>query len=357
MKYLYTILFLHFYFLFFGQITYTKIPLDLQLVARDIRTNLGNVNFEGEVDLSSGYESLRIQIYRNDVLFNTVFQSLTYVDSKALFAFDISIQAELANYSFKIYGYKSSNDLYVLDKTISNVVAGDTYIIQGQSNAVAGKKSGSANSNISNFIRVYSSGNPDVQTLLANDAWNIADGDVYSITNGNTGQWGLKLAKLLIDNLGVPIAIFNGAHGGKAISFFKAPQDYQVSQNSNYGRLYYRLNKTGLKNSVKAVFWSQGEANSNSSATTIDYINNFNLIKNSWSIDYPSVEKIYIFQTKDCECSTTPDGKMKVKEAQRLLAVENSNITVMPTTSLLLHNFLKYECIYLHMNAFFYFIK
>ena len=103
MKYFFTIFLLHFYFLFFGQITYTKIPLDLQLVARDKTTNLGNVNIEGEVDLSTEYESLRIEIYRNDVLFNTVVQPLYYINSKSLFVFNISIQAELANYSFKIY--------------------------------------------------------------------------------------------------------------------------------------------------------------------------------------------------------------------------------------------------------------
>lgn len=339
MKYALTILFIHISLLTFGQINYTTVPIDLQLVARDKITNLGSVKIEGNVDQSSGYSSIKVEVYRNEVLLNVVDNELTYIDSKAPFEFNVSIQAELANYSFKIYGYKSSEAIYELNKTISNIVAGDVYIIQGQSNAVATIRSGSANTNKSDFIRVYASGTSDPITLLANDTWYIANGDVNSTSNGNTGQWGLKLARLLVDNLKIPIAIFNGANGGKAISFFKAPLDYRTSQDSNYGRLYYRLNKTGLKNSVRAFLWSQGEKEGQFSNTSIlNYKNNFKIIENSFLEDYPNIEKFYIFQTKDCECATTAEGKMRVKEAQRQLAVENDEIDVMPTSSLLLYS-------------------
>ncbi len=337
MKYALIILFSHISLLAIGQINYTAVPIDLQLVARDKVTNLGNVKIEGNVDQSSGYDSIRVEMYRNEVLLNSVDNELIYIDSKAPFEFNVSIQAELANYSFKIFGYKSSGAIFELNKTISNVVAGDAYIIQGQSNAVASNRTGSANSNKSDFIRVYANGTLDPIALLANDAWYLANGDVNTTSNGNTGQWGLKLARLLVDNLKIPIAIFNGANGGKAISFFKAPQDYKTSQDSNYGRLYYRLNKTGLKNSVRAVLWSQGEKEAQVSTTSIiNYKNYFKSLENSWLIDYPNIEKFYIFQTKDCQCATTAEGKMRVKEAQRQLALENDEIDVMPTTSLLL---------------------
>jgi hypothetical protein len=253
MKYALIILFIHISLLTFGQVNYTTVPIDLQLVARDKITNLGNVKIEGNVDQSSGYGSIKVEVYRNEVLLNTVDNELNYIDSKAPFAFNMTIQAELANYSFKIYRYNSSNNIYELDRTVSNIVAGDAYIIQGQSNAVASSRSGSANSNKSDFIRVYACGTPYSANLLKNNAWYIADGDVVSTSNGNSGQWGLKLARLLVDNLQIPIAIFNGANNGQGISFFKAPLDYKMSLNSNYGGLYYRLNQTGLRNSVRAV--------------------------------------------------------------------------------------------------------
>ncbi len=338
MKYALTILFIQISLLTFGQINYTTVPLDLQLVARDKITNLGNVKIEGNVDQSSGYGSIKVEVYRNEMLLNTVDNELNYIDSKAPFAFKMTIQAELANYSFKIYGYNSSSNIYELDKTVSNVVAGDAYIIQGQSNAVASMRIGSANSNKSDFIRVYACGTPYSVNLLENNAWYIADGDVVSTSNGNSGQWGLKLARLLVDNLQIPIAIFNGAHNGQGISFFKAPLDYKTSLNSNYGRLYYRLNQTELRNSVRAVLWSQGEANSGSNFISIlNYKNAFKVIENSLLTDYPNIEKFYIFQTKDVVCTDkTYDGKMNVKEAQRQLSSENNEIEIMPTTSLLL---------------------
>ncbi|MCF8321584.1 MAG: T9SS type A sorting domain-containing protein [Flavobacterium sp.] len=338
MRYFFTILLLHLYSWSSAQITYSKLPLDLQIVARDKTSNLGIVNIEGVVDIASGYESLRVETYRNNVLLNNNDKTLEYTDSKANFSYTISIPAELANYTFKIYGFKPSVAIYELNKTISNIVAEDAIIIQGQSNAVASIRNGSANSNKSEFIRVYANGIANVDALLSNDTWYLADGDVNTTTNGNAGQWGLKLARLLSDNLNIPIAVFNGAHNGQGISFFKATKDYKTSLSSNYGRLYYRLNKTGLINSVRSVFWSQGEANSGSNFNSISsYKNNFKIIENSWLADLPNLEKIYIFQTKDCACNTTPEGLMNIKEAQRQLAVEDDKISIMPTTSLLLH--------------------
>jgi hypothetical protein len=123
-----------------------------------------------------------------------------------------------------------------------------------------------------------------------------------------------------------------------SINFFKAPADYKTSLISNYGRMYYRLNQTGLKNNVRAILWSQGEANSFSSFSSItDYKKDFKTLENSWLNDFPSIEKFYIFQTKDCDCGTVAEGRMLVKEAQRQLAAENNEIVLMPTTGLALH--------------------
>jgi hypothetical protein len=274
------------------------------------------------------------------LLLKTESASLIYINSNASFEINISIKAELANYTFKIYGSNTSNTIYELNKTISNIVAGDVYIIQGQSNAVASIRSGSANENKSDYIRSYSSGTVYSSSLLSNDSWYIADGDVGIESNGNIGQWGLKLARILMDDLQIPIAIFNGANGAKTISYFQAPSDYKTSLNSNYGRLYYRLDKTGLKNYVKAVLWSQGEANAiNNYISVSEYKNYFIKLKNSWLNDYPNLNNIYIFQTKDCNCGTISEGKMNVKEAQRQLASEMPGLlSIIPTTSLSIYS-------------------
>ena len=61
MKYFFTLLLFQTYLAFNAQIIYTKIPLDLQLIARDKETNLGLVTIEGTVDLSTGYNFIKIE--------------------------------------------------------------------------------------------------------------------------------------------------------------------------------------------------------------------------------------------------------------------------------------------------------
>jgi len=341
MKNTLTLLLINIWFLSFGQ-SFTTIPLDYQLLARDLATNKANVKIEGTVSKSKDYASLHVDLFRNGILVDMADNALVYTTNlQASFSFNtLFIEAELANYSISIYGSYLNSNTRVLIKTVSNIVAGDVFVIQGQSNAEAGIRNGSANSNKSDYIRVYACGIDNSSSLLANNRWYIADGDVDKNSNGNTGQWGLKLARMLVDDLQIPIAIFNGAHGGQPISFFQADSNYKTSQASNYGRMYYRLNKSGLQNNVRAVLWSQGEANSGNNYIAInDYKNAFKALENAWLSDYPSIERFYIFQTKNgLGCGTTVDGEMNVKEAQRELAAENNEIEIMPTTGLTLHS-------------------
>ncbi|SDU20497.1 Por secretion system C-terminal sorting domain-containing protein [Polaribacter sp. Hel1_33_78] len=315
----------------YGQVTFNKIPLDKQLVGRDLTTNIGNIIIEGVVSNSTvDYSSIEVELYRNDEIQNTTTKTLDYNSDSASFDFSIPILAELANYSIKIYSL--SEGTRTLEKEVIDIVAGDVYIIQGQSNARANKYNGSANGNRNNFIRVFASGTPSATNLENSSQWFIGQGDGGTEGNGNTGQWGLKLANSIISETNTPIAIFNGAHGGERIDFFQAPEDYKTSLSSNYGRLYYRLQNTRLKNHVRAIFWSQGESNGNNTTIT-QYKNAFVNLKKSWLTDYTNIEQTYIFQSKK-GCGVE---LMEVKEAQRQLAYENSDIQIMVTAGITHH--------------------
>ena len=283
------------------------------------------------------FSSINVELLRNGTLEQSYTQNLNYENQIASFSFDINITAELAKYRVKIYTeYNGSEELI---KDIDDIVAGDVFVIQGQSNAAAVMYNGSANSYQSDYIRVYSGGNISSSGLLSNDSWYYGQGDGNENSSGNTGQWGLVLAKKLVDEFNIPIAIFNAAHGGQPIGFFQAPTNYNTSTNSNYGRLYYRLNKTGLKNAVRGILWSQGEADSFSNGlTTNQYKEAFISLKNSWYNDFINLSNIYIFQTRDCNCGTSSNGRLQIKEAQRLLAQENDDIFIMPTASITSHS-------------------
>jgi hypothetical protein len=297
----------------------------------------GGWKWVSPTNLDSNYSEVYVELYKNNSLLETYNQELSFSSDQASFEINIEINSELSKYSVKTYAINNSEVAII--KEAEDIVCGDVFIVQGQSNAEAPSYNGSSSGYESDFIRVYANGNSSSSSLTNNNQWYYGQGDGNSGTNGNTGQWGLVLAKKLVDELNIPIAIFNGAHGGQPISFFQRPSNYQSSTNSNYGRLYYRLNKSGLKSYVRGVLWSQGEADSFSGGlTTEQYKNEFENLVGFWQEDYPSIEQYYIFQTRDCDCGTSQSGRVKIKEAQRQLAVNNANISIMPTTGMTTHS-------------------
>jgi hypothetical protein len=317
-----------------AQVTFTELPLNKQLVGRDLTSNLGTVRIAGLVNFSGvSYQKIRVEVRRDGVFLQAFQQSLNSNYPTDDFDFSIAIPAELANYSFKVLGLNGASSTTLAD--VSDVVAGDVYIIQGQSNAEAPVRSDSCNQYENPFIRVYAGGIPIEANLASNNNWYYGQGDGNRFSNGNTGQWGLKLAYDIVDKYGIPVAIFNGAHGGKSISFFQRPPDYDSSLASNYGRLYYRLHKTGLKNFVRAVFWSQGEQDGfpGLGTTTTSYKDMFMALHDAWSEDFPSIQNLYIFQTRN-GCNAPVFDLMEVKEAQRELAIEQNDIQIISTAGL-----------------------
>jgi len=297
----------------------------------------GGWKWVSPTNLNSNYSEVYVELYKNNSLLETYNQALSFSNDQASFEINIEINSELSKYSVKTYAI--NNDVPTMIKQAEDIVCGDVFIVQGQSNAEAPSYNGSSSEYESDFIRVYANGNSSSSSVINNNQWYYGQGDGNSGTNGNTGQWGLVLAKKLVDELNIPIAIFNGAHGGQPISFFQRPANYQSSTNSNYGRLYYRLNKSSLKSYVRGVLWSQGEADSFSGGLSTDaYKNAFENLVSFWQEDYPNIEQYYIFQTRDCDCGTSQSGRVKIKEAQRQLAVNNANISIMPTTGMTTHS-------------------
>jgi antitoxin component YwqK of YwqJK toxin-antitoxin module len=168
---------------------------------------------------------------------------------------------------------------------------------------------------------------------MHNLKWFEAEGDGGTKENGHAGQWGLRLARLLTDNIKIPVAIFNGACGGTPISYYERPNDYATNVKSNYGRLYYRLIKTGLRDKVRAVFWCQGETDGVNGTSTNVYEDLFDKLYSAWKQDFPKLEKTYIFQTKSETVLPLPN-LMAVEEAQREEAAKYPNVEIIPTSAL-----------------------
>ncbi len=142
--------------------------MNKQLIPRDLVTNLGQIVIRGSVNKSGvDYDELQVILKRDGSFYDSKNETLNYVNDIATFDFKFNIVAEKSNYYIEVYGVKSSN--LTLEHSIESIVAGDVFIIQGQSNAESRiRNSDSSYEYDSEFIRVYANGSETGSNLLIN---------------------------------------------------------------------------------------------------------------------------------------------------------------------------------------------
>jgi len=238
------------------------------------------------------------------------------------------------------FGSKSGGAETVL-KTVKNLVCGDAYIIQGQSNAEAtGPNNGPTVDSpvpLNDWIRSY--GNSHDGTLrggwgnaIRTRIWGKPDYGVHQI-----GAWGMVLASNLVEKYRIPICMMNGAVGGTRIDQHQRNEVNPKDPATIYGRLLARIEGAKLTHGIRGVLWHQGENNQGSSSPTGDYDwksyqQYFVELSAAWKQDYPNIQHYYIFQIwpSGCNMGGTPAGDMLL-EVQRTLPSLYSNMRAMST--------------------------
>lgn len=306
MKYFFLFFILSFQFIIAQNITLIEYPKNNQHYVRNINTNVANVIVDGNINYLSGFNSLILKIYKNDLLINSLNYNIDYniygVDD---FYFNVEISAELSNYTFTL-----TSDTNEIIKHSYGITAGDVYIINGQSNSIRHSFGDNPFPFQNNFIKTY----------LSNGNWSI---DSNPFTFGGIGYW---FSDMIVNYNGIPIAIFNGGEGGKPISYFQRNDSNIYDQTTNYGRLLQRYNDAGFSpENVKAIIWYQGESNGNSLGSY--YENQFTNLYEDWENDY-NPDKYYVFQVHSgCGISITSD----IPEVLRKLPFTFSNLTTIST--------------------------
>ena len=226
----------------FSQVSIREFPEDFQLYKRDTSTNTGTVTISGDVEISSGFSLFILEIYKDDVLIESVEHPLSYDNTTASFQFSENITAGLFQYSFKL-----KTDTNIILREASNVVAGDIYIVTGQSNAIRHRYFNAPFPFENTFIRTY---------LLETQEWS---------TNPNPytfGGIGYRFAASIVANQNVPVLLLNGGVGGRTIAYFLRNHENTTDMSTNYGQLlssYHHANLT--RGDVNGIIWFQGEAN------------------------------------------------------------------------------------------------
>ncbi len=314
-------------------------PEENQFYARDDK-NEGTLFYNGT--LTSAADEVFLKLYANGKL-----QSAQNQKPKAdkSYAFTAKLKPGLINYKVE-FGTKTGGGETVV-KTVDNLICGDAYIIEGQSNAEAtGPNNGPAEDPVSpvgEWIRSY--GNQHQGSTKG--GWgNAVRTHIWGKQNygdHQIGAWGMPLAVGLVTKYSIPVCFINGAVGGTPIfqhqpnpaNRFDTSGEFYANPYKIYGSLLTRVTAAKLTHGIRGVIWHQGENDSGSGAPTGDwnyksYQRYFVDMAAAWKQDFPNIQHYYVFQVWPLPCSMGPKDD-HIREAQRTLPHLFSNLRTMST--------------------------
>jgi len=305
-------------FLFSQQATVTSFPEDWQLAPRNLTTNQAIINVVGQVT-DAGNSAIFLEVTKDGQFLTNQVINLTG-NANQPFSFSFNLPAELHQYGFKLIISRSGTSTIV--QQAENVVAGDVFVVQGQSNAYARVYGGASYTEPNNqWVRSYGTTTLDPNTVLSDSSWHQAT--AISTHQGRIGIWAMKLGELLSATNQIPVAILNGSKSGTSIT----EHQYNTSTNSLYGQLLYRAQQASVANNIRAIIWWQGERDAVGDLVPNqqDYYNKFTALRSSWINDFPALEKIYMTQLHTVYNEPIA---CQIREAQRLLDVDFQDIRI-----------------------------
>ena len=300
-------------------------PEDGQFYARDDK-NEGTLYYNGTLEQPA--DAVFLKVYADDKLVKTESAKPTAEKS---YAFTIKLKPGLIKYKVE-FGTKTGATETVA-RTVANLVCGDAFLIDGQSNAEATASSEKSPPVTSEWIRSYGKPEGDQKgphkNLWCLPVWKAANGEKAEL-----GYWGMELAKRLVASNKIPVFIINGAVGGTRIDQHQRNEAKPTDLTTIYGRMLWRVQQARLTHGIRGILWHQGENNQGMAGPTGDYDwksyqQYFVDMSAAWKQDFPNLQHYYVFQIWPGACSMG-DGNM-IREMQRTLPRLYSNMDVMPT--------------------------
>lgn len=303
-------------------------PVKGQFFPRDDK-NIGTLNYNGTLAVAA--DAVFLKIYADGKLIDAVTAKPAADKSYVL---SHPLKPGLVQYKVE-FGTKTGDAETVLD-TVDDLVCGDAYLIDGQSNAEATDVGDFEQKTTNEWIRSFGSmgGEPNNPSQKP---WGYA---VVRGRNGGQhqiGYWGMELAKRLVDGQKVPVCIINGAVGGSRIDVHQRNPSDPADVSTIYGRLLWRVQQAKLTHGIRGILWHQGENDQGADGPTggygyETYRQFFVDMAAGWKTDYPNVQHYYVFQIWPHACSMGANGSdNRLREVQRQLPALFSNLSVMST--------------------------
>lgn len=280
-------------------VTLSDFPRTLQLYPR-AADGYADVPVRGTVASAC---TVALSVTRNGTLFSQMERVLPG-DSGLAFSFTVRIRGENAEYGFLLEAGDS------LVRQADSVVAGDVYLIDGQSNAATG-----TSYYTSEWLRSFG------PTPLA-----FCPGQsTSSWSNGYLCAWGAELGKLLVEQAGIPVLIINGAVGGTRI-------ELHLKNGDIYNSLLNRVQLAGVVGKARAMCWNQGEANTVDS-NYLPYAQFFDSLYRDWKADF-GISHVYTFQLRPCCDYTGFHNRSELADLQRTIAHDYTDVSVIASSGI-----------------------
>ncbi|MEI6605151.1 MAG: DUF2341 domain-containing protein [Verrucomicrobiota bacterium] len=301
----------------------TEKPVNGQFFARDPNTGKGVIYYNGT---GVGTTPVYLKVFATPVAGTEAQYVPTLRQTPVAGAYGFSVPIAAGKVTYKVVYGTTTGGVDTDVATVSDLVCGDAYIIDGQSNALALDNSAPSDLTTNKWIRTYGS---------SGGGWG------YAVSKGSEmylGLWGYDLATTLAATHNMPVCFINGAVGGTLIYQHQPnPADHGAAgaSYSIYANLYNRVVGAKLTHGIRGVFWHQGESDSATGAPTGDwnyksYQQYFVDMSAAWKQDFPNIQRYIVYQVQPKPCAMGPMGD-QLRDMQRTLPLLFSNMSVLST--------------------------
>ena len=141
-----------------AQLTLIQSPASKAFIPQNKSTRSAEVQLSGEVDQNT-YTHINIKVYRGTTLISNSRQNLNFINGIATFKQKVYLKT--GKYLYSLRYELTGGSTYT--HTIDDILVGDVYLIQGQSNAVAASYNPFNTNYYSDYLRSFGTANPNLQ--------------------------------------------------------------------------------------------------------------------------------------------------------------------------------------------------
>ena len=318
-----------------AQLKLIQSPASKAFIPQNKLTRSAEVLLSGEVDQNT-FTHINIKVFRGTTLISNSRQNLNFINGIATYKQKVYLKTGKYLYSIR---YELSGGS-TFTHTIDDILVGDVYLIQGQSNAVAASYNPFNTNYYSDYLRSFGTANRTYNTVRSDTFWHPINA-INPGREGSVGQWAAVLAKHVLDSFNTPICLLNGAVGGTRIDQHQPNLNNLEDLFTIYGRLLYRVRKANLDSSISGILYFQGESDG---GLALKHDTGFTNLYHHWKRDYPGFQKLYVVQVRD-GCG---NPSLQLREVQRQFEFKLPNCQTVSANGLNNHD----NCHYGFVNGY-----